>query len=573
MKKVIKRNLKRYPDDYDPITEYWNSFPQNGGDGFEVSDRVYRTYKKIIDDMNNRVLAYYYSPLRAKHFVEFAENFTRHSKGRLGGQLVQLELWEKAMFATIFGFIDMDGNRWYSRAVLIIAKKNGKSLIASIAALYMLVFDGEAGPEVYSVATKKDQAKIIWKESASMVRKSPELLKRVKPKVNELDSTAYNDGVFKPLASDSDSLDGLNISFVSMDEIHQWKNGRPLYDIMADGTQNRDQPLIFITSTAGTVREDIFDEIYDEARQTIDGYSQGDGYKDDHSIFFIYELDKKEEWTDETKWYKANPGLGTIKNKKSLEERVKQALQDPKKVKNLLTKDFNIRETSVDSWLNFNELVNEDTFDIAELKPRYGIGGVDLSRTTDLTAAVILFKVPGDETIYAKSMFWLPGDRIAERSAEDKVPYDKWYDKGLLRASGTDKIDYKDVVNWFTEVQQQDDIYLFDIGYDSWSATYFIDELQANFGASNVTAVIQGKRTLSGPMYSLEASFKSHKVNYNNNPIMRWNLTNTTVDIDVNGNQQPHKGKNQRRRIDGVAALLDAYVMFEQKRAEYESVI
>ena len=178
--------------------------------------KIYKTYKKLVRDIQSPG-EWFYSPARANHGLEFAENFCHHSKGEWGKKLVVLELWEKALLAAAFGFINSDGIRKYQRVVLIVAKKNGKSLIASIVANYLLLADGEAGPEIYAVATKRDQAKIIWNESKSMIRKSPMLLERAKPLVAEIRAD-FNDGVFKPLASDSDTLDGLNIHGCLMDE-------------------------------------------------------------------------------------------------------------------------------------------------------------------------------------------------------------------------------------------------------------------------------------------------------------------------------------------------------------------
>lgn len=563
---------QKYPDDYDPITEYWKSFVQNGGKTV-VSKKIYKTYRKIIADLNSKDSDYYYSNLRGNHVIEFIENFCRHSKGKYGGKPVILELWEKAMLATIFGFVDSNGFRKYQRAILIIGKKNGKSLLASCVGLYMLLADSESGPEIYSVATKKEQAKIIWEESKRMVNKSPALRKRIKPTINQLSSENFNNGTFKALASDTNSLDGLNVHCALMDEIHQWRNGEPLYNIIADGVTARDQPLIFATSTAGVVREDIYDHIYDEAAMTINGYEQEAGYEDERSIFFIYELDKKEEWKDESCWIKANPGLGTIKNIKTLAEKVAKARQNSRLVKNLVCKEFNIRETSTDTWLSFDELNNESTYDLAKLKPRYGIGGIDLSKTTDLTCATVIFKVPDDEKIYVKQMYWLPEDILEERANEDKIPYPLWKEQGLLRTSQGNKVNYKDVVEWFLEIQNEYDIYLFAGGYDGWSATYLINELKQNFGDETFAPVIQGMKTLSSPMKDLGADLISKKINYNNNPILKWCLSNTITEIDKNGNIQPHKGKNQRKRIDGLASLLDAYVVYEEKQAEYESII
>lgn len=559
----------KYPDDYNPIQEYWEQIETGK---VVVSDKIYRTYKKIVYDLNCKCSVYYYSHRRANHMLEFAENYCRHIKGKLGGQLVELELWEKALLATVFGFIDMEGNRKYREAVLIVAKKNGKSLIASIVGLYMMIADQEPGAEVYAVATKRDQAKIVWEVAKKMVKKSPKLKSKIKPLTYDL-TAEFNDSVFKALASDSDTLDGLNVHCVLMDEWHQWKNGMALYNIMADGKIGREQALSFMTSTAGTVREDIYDIKYDEAEQIINGYFDPDGVHDENFIAFIYELDHRKEWTDPKMWPKANPGLGTIKKTQELARKVEKAKVNPMLVKNLVCKEFNIRETSTESWLTFDQLNNKATFELENLKPRYGIGGVDLSKTTDLTAAKVIFMLRNDPTIYSLAMYWLPEDLLEKRAKEDKIPYEKWKERGLLRTTPGNTINPKYVTEWFVEVQNELDIYIPWIGYDAWSASYWAEEMQGYFGKEAMIKVYQGKKTLSGPMHELGADLEAKKVNYNNNPIDKWCLSNTSVDTDKNGNIQPVKSKNQRRRIDGTAALLNAYVVLKDKLSEYQSMI
>lgn len=558
----------KYPLDYNPIREYWEKI-ESGEE--VVPDKIRRTYKKVIYDMDNPG-EYFYSPKRANHILEFAENYCRHSKGKFGGQPVRLELWEKAHLATVFGFIDINGNRKYRKSKLIVAKKNGKSLLASIVGLYMQVADGEPGPEVYAVATKRDQAKIIWLEARRMVRKSKALLKRIRTLVAELLSD-FNDGVFKPLASDSDTLDGLNIHCALMDEIHQWKNGRALYDIIADGVSAREQPLIYITSTAGTIREDIYDAEYDESERIINGYFDPDGYHDEETISFIYELDNRKEWTDEKCWKKANPGLGTIKNLETLRRKVEKAKSNPMLVKNLLCKEFNIRETSSEAWLPFEVIDNRAIFKLEDLKPRYGIGGTDLSSTTDLTAAKVIFMVPGDPHIYVLQMYWLPEDLLEKRSREDKIPYDLWKEQGLLRTCPGNSIHGKYVTEWFIEVTNETGVCIPWIGYDRWSAKYWVEEMQGFFGKEALIPVAQGKQTLSGPMKKLGADLESKLVVYNNNPIDKWCLSNTAIDVDKNDNIQPIKTSNSRRRIDGTAALLNAYVVLQEKMNDYLTLI
>lgn len=559
-----------YPDDYNPILEYWEKIESGE---IVVSDKIRRWYKYLAWHVNNPD-EYFYSSKRANHVLEFAENYCKLSKHKKGTtNAVRLELWEKAHLAAIFGFIDIEGNRQCRESILIVGKKNGKSLLASIVGDYMLVGDGEPGPEVYAVATKREQAKIVWLEAKRMVNKSPALRKRIKPLVAELSSEDFNEGSFKPLASDKDSLDGLNVHCCLMDEIHQWKNGKALYDIMADGVTARDQPLIYITSTAGTIREDIYDRKYEEAESVINGLFDNNGYKDPHFFPFIYELDNRKEWTEERCWIKANPGLGTIKNINTLRAKVNKAIQNTSLVKNLVCKEFNIRETSSETWLAFEDLNNTEKYDITELKPRYGLGGVDLSSTTDLTCATVIFMVPNDKHVYVKQMFWLPEDLLEQRTNEDKIPYDLWKEQGLLRTCNGNKVHYKDVVQWYREIQDKYDIYYLNIGYDAWSAAYFVEEMNSLFGKEVMCPVYQGTKTLSSPMKTLGADLKSKIVNYDNNPITKWCIANTSVVVDKNDNIQPCKGNQRTRRIDGLASLLDAYVMLEQHYEEYQSVI
>ena len=566
--------MVKYPEDYSPILEYYERI--KSGDEV-VSRKIARVYRKLAEDLDGSVGAdgtvYHYSHSRANHILEFAENYCRHSKGKLGGQLVVLELWEKAMLAAMFGFIDDEGRRKYREIILIVAKKNGKSLIGSIVGLYLQVGDGEPGAEVYAVATKKDQAKIIWGEAKRMVNKSPELRRIIKPLVGEMDCAA-NESVFKPLASDTDTLDGLNVHGALMDEVHQWRDGVALYDIIADGTTAREQPMVLITSTAGVVREDIYDNKYEYAEKVILGYDDPDaGIVDDHFLPFIYELDSREEWENEECWKKANPGLGTIKNIRQLRDKVARAKQEPSLQRNLLCKEFNIRETAGGSWLSFDDLNNETLFDVRELKPRYGVGGADLSSTDDLTAACVIFMLPESPEIYVIPMFWIPENSVERHIRTDKIRYDIWIEKGWVRTCPGNKINPDVVWEWFVEIQEEYDIYMFNVGYDSWSAEMWANKMKQTFGDKTMHPVIQGKKTLSNPMKMLAKDFEAHRIIYNNNGLLKWCIANTSVDEDKNGNIQPIKSRRATQRIDGLAALLDAYTILQDNLDDYLSVI
>lgn len=551
------------------LREYWNAIRNKK---VTVGKKIYTLYEQLAKDMNATNSQWIYNNARALHAIMFIEKYCHHSKGAAGGSLFRLELWQKALISAVFGFVDREtGNRRFREVILIVGRKNGKSTLGAAIALYMFLADGEAGPEVVSAATKRDQAKIIWLEAKRMVKKSPTLSKRCRALVGEIDCD-YNDGVFKPLSSESGTLDGLNPSCSLIDELHAITDMN-LYDVIIDGMSAREQPLSIVVSTAGTVREGIFDVKYNQCERILNGYGDPNGYHDDHVLPVIYELDKRSEWTDPKMWVKANPGLGTIKSTAILADKVERAKANPLLISNLLTKDFNIRETTSEAWLTFEQLNNEAKFDVTALKPRYGIGGVDLSQTTDLTCATVIFMVPDDPHIYVMQMYWLPDDTLDDREKEDKIPYRKWKELGLLRTCPGRKVNYKFVTAWFEEVREKYDIYLAYCGYDSWSASYFVDEMKSIFGDEVMESVIQGKKTLSAPMGALGADLSSKLVNYNNNPILKWCISNTSVDVDRNGNIQPIKGSNSRRRIDGLASLLDAYVVLDRHREDYLALI
>lgn len=538
-----------------------------------VSEKVKKLFEHLHDKLHDSGSRYIFDEKKANHAIDFIERYCKHSKGKWAGKPVVLEVWQKAILSALFGFIDKNtGLRQYRELILIVARKNGKSTLSSGIGLYLLMADGEPGSEVYSVATQREQAKIIWNEAVRMVKKSPSLNKRCDCLVSRI-KCRFNDGVFVPLASDSNTLDGLNVHGALIDELHAIKD-KNLYDVVIDGMTAREQPLSIITSTAGTIREGIFDLKYEEAANIIAGYGDENGYKDETILPVIYELDKHNEWTKPTCWAKANPALGTIKSREQLEDKVNRAKANPHYVKNLLCKDFNVRETATEAFLTFEQLNNEATFDIGVLKPRYGIGGIDLSATTDLTCATMLFKTPEDEKrFYVEQMYWIPEELLEKRVHEDKVPYDIWLKRGFIRLSPGNSIDYRLIVEWFEEMQNEKDIYLFKCGYDSWSAKYFVQDMINTFGEPTMEPVIQGKKTLSGPMKALGADLEAKLINYNNNPVLKWCMANVSVDMDKNGNIQPCKLQNPRQRIDGFASLLDAYVVYERNKDDYMNII
>lgn len=525
-----------------------------------VCKRIRKVYTRLVYEAENPG-KYRFDEERANRPIEFIERFCKHSKGEWAGQPVRLELFQKAFISALFGFVDSKtGFRKYREAFFMVARKNGKSTMLAGIALYMLLADGEAGAEVYSVATKKDQAKIIFDEVCHMVSQSPYLRKHIKKRKSDLYFSASMSKL-QPLGKNSDTLDGLNSSCVILDEAHAVKD-RNLYEVMKQSQSARTQPLFVTITTAGTVRECIFDDMYSYACKVADGV-----ITDPTFLPIVYELDSKAEWKDPGAWFKPNPGLGRIKKLEDLMAKVERAKQSPKDLSGILCKDFNVRETLYNAWLDFDTINNESTFNLEDFRGCYAIGGADLSLTTDLTCATVLMLNPDTRERYVWQMYWLPEDNFTQRVQEEKIPYDKWREAGLVRLCRGNTIDYSDVTAWFLELVNEHGITPLWIYYDSWSARYWVEEMEG-YGFK-MERCIQGAKTLSLPMQNLGADLQAKKVNYNNNPILKWCLTNTAVQEDRNGNIVPKKASSPKQRIDGTASLLDAYVGLYEKYNEF----
>ena len=553
------------------IEEYYEWIKNNPD---RVCNKIKTIYSRLVEDIKtpkevsflnkstgeNETHTYIFDEKKSLRPIHFIEKYCRQSKGKWSGKPLKLELFQKAFIQALFGFVDKDtGIRKYKKAIFFVARKNGKSVLDSAIANYMLTKDYEGGAEIYSIATKKEQAKIVWEESKKMIRKSPCLAKRIRCLVGGIYYDA-TDSYFRALASDSNSLDGLNAHLVIADEVHAWKD-KNLLDVMYDSMSARTQPILLETSTMGTVRQNVFDIEYDYASQVIDGSIQ-----DETLLPIIYELDKESEWINEDAWYKANPALGVIKSLKDLREKVERAKANPIELVNLLCKDFNIRQNGLNAWLTFDELNNERIY--TDWKDTYCIAGVDLSSTTDLTCATLL-GVKNRE-IRIKQMYWIPANMLEKKVKDDRIPYDKWLKAGWLRLSGDSKIDYHDVSNWFLEEVRENDLRPLFVGYDSWNAAFWVDEM-TSYGF-NMVEVRQGAKTMSSPMKQMKADLIDKKINYNNNPILKWCLSNTIVKMDTNENIQPDKEKS-RQRIDGAVSLIDAYCIYIDKQQEYLNYI
>lgn len=539
---MVKTTTKHRPN---PVIEYATAI--EAGD-VVVSRRVAEVYKRLAAEIQAHPERF--SLRKAWRPIDFVQKFCRHSKGIQGGKPFRLELWQRAYIAALFGFIDPDtGYRRYRESMCLMARKNGKSTLAAALMLYCLIADGEKGAQVACAATKRDQAKIIASECHNMVRQSPALSRHVRKRKTDL-YFAPTLSTLQALGANYDTLDGLNLSCCVIDELHEVR--RELYEVLRQSQSARTQPLLIMTTTAGTNRESVYDSIYDYACKVADGSVQ-----DNTFLPVLYELDARSEWDNPACWAKANPNLGVSKSVDDLRVKVERAKVDPASLSGLLTKDFDVRENRTTAWLTFDAIHNPDGFNLESFRGCYAIGGADLSRTTDLTAACLLM-MDAQGQLYVESMCWLPADQFHERCKSEGVPYELWHEQGYLRLCQGNTIDYKDVSRWFLEMVQEHGITPLCVSYDSWSARYWVDEMEAN--GFEMVRCIQGARTLSLPMGQLGADFQAGKINYNANPLFEWCTTNVAVVTDRNGNITPVKASSPKRRIDSFMACLDAYV-------------
>lgn len=514
----------------------------------------------------NKEHVYIFDKEKASRPIKFIETFCRPSKGRKANNHLKLELFQKAFLSALFGFVDKEsGLRKFTKALFYIGRKNGKTTLASGIALYCLTSDGEAGAEVYSIAKDREQAKIVWQEAKNMYKKSPPLAKRLRSTISGIYYDKTN-SFFCPLASDSNSLDGKNTHCGIADEVHAWKD-KNLLDTISDSMSAREQPLFLEFSTMGTVRESVFDNEYNYGSKVIDYFEDETGFEDPTLLPIIYELDDTKEYLMPERWYKANPALGSIKSEKYLYDKVERAKNNPLEVKNLLCKEFNVRQAEANTWLTFDELNNEEIYTDEMIKDNYAVGGVDLSSTTDLTCATLLIKKEGK--LYVKQMYFIPEYQLDFKIKEDKIPYDLWKDLGWLRTSQGARVNYTDVTEWFVEQVKTLNIRPLWIGYDSWSAGYWKEEMEGL--GFDLEEVRQGARTMSSPMKQMRADLIEKIINYNNNPILKWCLSNTDIKEDDNGNIRPVKKAN-RMRIDGTVSLIDAYVILERHQEDYNNL-
>lgn len=499
---------------------------------------------------------------KANKAIKFIENFCHHSEGR--SDLLHLELWQKAIVSAIFGIMDKTtGYRQFREVFIIVARKNGKTLFAAAIAAYMTYVDGEYGAKVYFLAPKLDQADLVYDAFYQIVQSDDELDSITKKRRSDIYIKAFNTSV-KKIAFNSKKSDGFNPQLVVNDEMEAWPGDQGLkqYEVMTSALGARKQPLIISIATAGYVNDGIFDELFKRATAFLKGNS-----REKRLLPFIYMIDDIEKWDSIEELKKSNPNLGVSVSAEYYLEQIEIARNSISKKVEFMTKFCNIKQNSAVAWLDYWDVMKcvheEKPLSLEDFKGCYCVGGIDLSRTTDLTAASIVINRDGINHIFTR--FYMPQKRYEVAINEDNTPYNIYRDRGFLFISGENQVDYKDVYNWFIELVKVYKIKPLKIGYDRYSANYLVEDLKtAGFHTDDV---YQGTN-LTPILHEFEGNLKDGLFDFGDNSMLAAHFLNVTVDINLNDSRMKPVKIEKRMRIDGAMSVFDALTMVSKYHNE-----
>lgn len=499
---------------------------------------------------------------KANKAIKFIENFCHHSEGR--SDLLHLELWQKAIVSAIFGIMDKTtGYRQFREVFIIVARKNGKTLFAAAIAAYMTYVDGEYGAKVYFLAPKLDQADLVYDAFYQIVQSDDELDSITKKRRSDIYIKAFNTSV-KKIAFNSKKSDGFNPQLVVNDEMEAWPGDQGLkqYEVMTSALGARKQPLIISIATAGYVNDGIFDELFKRATAFLKGNS-----REKRLLPFIYMIDDIEKWDSIEELKKSNPNLGVSVSVEYYLEQIEIARNSISKKVEFMTKFCNIKQNSAVAWLDYWDVMKcvheEKPLSLEDFKGCYCVGGIDLSRTTDLTAASIVINRDGINHIFTR--FYMPQKRYEVAINEDNTPYNMYRDRGFLFISGENQVDYKDVYNWFIELVKVYKIKPLKIGYDRYSANYLVEDLKtAGFHTDDV---YQGTN-LTPILHEFEGNLKDGLFDFGDNSMLAAHFLNVAVDINLNDSRMKPVKIEKRMRIDGAMSVFDALTMVSKYHNE-----
>lgn len=503
-------------------------------------------YKIIVGGLEKQ--EYFFNAKAANKAIKFIENFCHHSKGR--NDLIKLELWQKAIVSIIFGIQDEEKTRIFREIFIVIGRKNGKSLFASAIIAYMVYLEPEYGQEIYCLAPKLDQATLVYDGFYKMVQAEDELNELAKKRRSDIYYEETNSFV-KRIAFNAKKSDGFNPQLVVCDEMAAWSGdaGLKQYEVMKSALGARRQPMILSISTAGYINDSIYDELMKRSTSFLKGNS-----KERRLLPFLYMIDDVEKWNDIEELKKANPNMGVSVKESFFTDEIAVAENSLSKRAEFLTKYCNIKQNSSIAWLEYATVDGagvEKTLE--DFRDCYAVGGIDLSQTTDLTAASVVIEKDG--VLYAFTQFFMPRGRVETLQATDGVPYDIFVKKGLITLSGDNYVDYHDVYAWFTGLVENYGIYILKIGYDRYMAKYLIEELK-DYGFQT-DDVHQGEN-LTPVIREFEGIIKDGNFKIADNNLLKTHFLNVALKHNMETRKFRPIKIEQRAHIDGFVSVIDA---------------
>lgn len=519
-------------------------------DGSEqVGKWVRLWYEQVVEGLEAG--RYFYDAKKAARAIRFVESFCHHHEGPKAPGLVRLELWQKAFLSVVFGIVDADGLRQFREVVLVMGRKNGKTLLAASVAEYMAFLDGEYGGRIYFAAAKQKQAALCFDAFYQMIQQEPELDHMARKRRTDIYIDATNTSA-QPLTFAADTANGLNISCGICDELASWHGERGLrfYEVLKSSMGARPQPLLLSITTSGYENEGIYDELIKRSTRVILGDS-----KETRLAPFLYQIDDVGKWNDINELAKANPNLGVSVPVNYLLDEIAIAEGSLSKRSEFITKYGCLKQNSATAWLPA-EVVAKASGEHLEpeaFRGSYCVGGIDLSQTTDLTAACVVIEKGG--RLFVLSKFWLPAEKIEEATERDGVPYDIYIRRGLLEPSGDNFVDYKDVFAWFRQLVEEFEILPLKVGYDRYSAQYLIQDLKA-YGFQT-DDVYQGDN-LWPVIQEVDGLLRDGVLNIGDNDLLKVHMLDSAVKVSTERGRGKLVKVRPSAHIDGMAALLDA---------------
>jgi len=515
--------------------------------------------------------------------IKFIERECRHFEAPFAGKPFILMLFQKAFIESIYIFKvwDEEVNRWVrliQDVLFLVARKNGKTPLISAINLAEF-FCGEMGTKILCASNDYEQADLMFQAIDAMREESKTLAKVTRKNIKGIffgnpkrpkkrgKFSYQNKGSIRKISAKTGAKEGRNIKVGAVDEVHELKDNSSIMPIR-QALSTQDDPLYIELTTEGVVNDGYLDGRLKEARQVLNGELERPRWR----IWLYTQDSEKEVWQDEKTWVKSNPGVGVIKKWSFLRKMIEEARTDKAMRVFVLSKDFNIKQNNAQAWLNHEDIINEEVFDLEEFRGCFAIGGVDLSKTGDLASARVLLMRKGDKKKYTYQKYFIPESKIENMSTEEKRRFEDWIRNDLVVVSPGNENDFSLVTKFFVSLYRDYGIRVYKTGYDKWSAVYWSKEME-DFGFDTVK-VSQEFSSMSDPMKLVEADLRSKLINYNNNPIDKYCLENTALELNSRMEIRPVKVQDQDdKKIDGAVTLIICYRVYIDNRSEFMQLV